>query len=229
MKWVLTPDEFTHVWANETQLDRRPYPINLAPAGTVRTESDHDALRLPRRFRRNADADLTAALTLCARTDATTITISGDRATHRVLAFAAVVHNHAGVLVAGSDTITVRGCHARKIGRHLVAAIGSAPAGRRAPLRELQEAVLHPDRTGGTGPDAAERFRRILRQPVDGRGFLTVTIAPEDPMSPPTAHRTWLDFTGDGRYLLATGHDLVLTPVTDADFAAELLRLARIR
>ena len=47
-------------------------------------------------------------------------------------------------------------------------------------------------------------------------------------MSPPTRHCTWLDFTGDGRYLLTTAHDLELIPVGDADFAGRLLHLARI-
>ena len=58
---------------------------------------------------------------------------------------------------------------------------------------------------------------------------LTVTVEPENPMSPPTRHRSWLDFTGDGRYLLTTSHELTLTPVTDEDFADQLLRLAQIR
>ncbi|WP_280448385.1 hypothetical protein [Nocardia brasiliensis] len=48
-------------------------------------------------------------------------------------------------------------------------------------------------------------------------------------MSPPTRHRTWLDFTGDGRYLLTTSQDLILTPVSDEDFAAQLVALAHIR
>lgn len=48
-------------------------------------------------------------------------------------------------------------------------------------------------------------------------------------MSPPTRHRSWLDFTSDGRYLLASSDDLVLTPVSDEDFADQILRLAQIR
>ncbi|MGQ4596974.1 ESX secretion-associated protein EspG [Nocardia sp. R6R-6] len=241
MKWVLSPDEFTHVWTNETNLDRRPYPVNMVPAATVRTESEYRALRLPQRFARQADPDLAAALMLCARNDATTITVSGERGAgardgnageaERILAFAAVVHNHAGILVAGPDKVTVLMCHARAVGERLVQIIGSAGAGRLAPLREPQDAVLGPDRAepfGTNGHRGAARFRQTLRKPVDGRGFITVTVQPDNPMSPPTRHRTWLDITGDGRYLLTTAHDLILTPVSDAEFAAQLLRLAHV-
>ncbi|MBF6077808.1 ESX secretion-associated protein EspG [Nocardia beijingensis] len=241
MKWVLTPDEFTHVWTNETSLDRRPYPVNMVPSATARTESEHHALRLPQRFARQADPDLAAALMLCARNDATTITVSGERtalarngdgaASERILAFAAVVHNHASILVATPERVSVQICHARAVGERLVQVIGPGRPGRLAPMREPQDAVLDADRTEPfvtNGHRGAAKFRQVLRKPVDGRGFITVTVEPENPMSPPTRHRTWLDFTGDGRYLLTTAHDLVLTPVSDEEFATQLLRLAQV-
>ncbi|UGT64697.1 ESX secretion-associated protein EspG [Nocardia asteroides] len=252
MKWVLGPDEFSYVWENETGLDRRPYPINMAPAGTVRSEREHAALRLPQRFPRQADPDLAAALMVCARPDATTVTVSGERTvrsrnngsaphTERILLYAAVVHHHASILAADPKQVTVVMCHARTLGERLVQLIGSARAGRNPALREPQDAVLHGhSETFGSGarpgadptgePDGgAARFRKMLRRPVDGRGFVTVTVSPDDPMSPPTRHRSWLDLSGDGRYLLTTAHDLTLTPVDDAEFAAQLTRLAQIR
>ncbi|WP_067840913.1 ESX secretion-associated protein EspG [Nocardia lijiangensis] len=241
MRWVLTPDEFTHVWESETNLDRRPYPINMVPSSTVRTETEYAALRLPQRFARQADPDLAAALMLCARTDATTITISGERSApgrngsapedDRILAFAAIVHKHAGVLVATPDRVIVQMCHVRNLGQRLVQVIGSAQPGRLGAMREPQDAVLttEPSDASANGQRGAARFRQTLRKPVDCRGFITVTVDPDNPMSPPTRHRTWLDFTGDGRYLLTTSHDLSLTPVSDDDFAVQLLRLAQIR
>ncbi|MEU2092649.1 ESX secretion-associated protein EspG [Nocardia beijingensis] len=238
---MLTPDEFTHVWTNETSLDRRPYPVNMVPSATARTESEHHALRLPQRFARQADPDLAAALMLCARNDATTITVSGERTalarngdgaeSERILAFAAVVHNHASILVATPERVSVQMCHARAVGERLVQVIGPGRPGRLAPMREPQDAVLDSDRTEPfvtNGHRGAAKFRQVLRKPVDGRGFITVTVEPENPMSPPTRHRTWLDFTGDGRYLLTTAHDLVLTPVSDEEFATQLLRLAQV-
>ncbi len=239
MKWVLTPDEFAHVWATETDLDRRPYPVNMLPESTVRTESEYAALGLRNRYARNTDPDLTAALVLCTRPDATTVTVSGQRSgageAERILAFAAVVHRHAALLIARPETVTVLVCHARGLGERLVAAIGSAPAGQSPTMREPQQAVLDAGadaRSGGDiagpGDPAAARFRRKLRAPVDSRGFITVTVAPDNPMSPPTRHRTWLDIGGDGRYLLTTAAELVLTPVDDAEFAAQLIRLAGI-
>ncbi|MBF6085577.1 ESX secretion-associated protein EspG [Nocardia cyriacigeorgica] len=243
MKWVLTPDEFSYVWQNETDLDRRPYPVNMAPAATVRTESEHLRLRLPQRFARQADPDLAAALMLCARADATTITVSGERTASgagdcpdRILAFAAVVHQHAAILVAAPTTVTVLMSHARALGELLVEVIGPARPGRAGTLREPQDAVLGATDHAGNGQTfstngerGAARFRRALRKPVDARGFITVTVEPDNPMSPPTRHRTWLDVSGDGRYLLTTADELTLMPVSDADFADQLLKLAQIR
>ncbi|MBH0778281.1 ESX secretion-associated protein EspG [Nocardia bovistercoris] len=237
MRWTFTPDEFTHVWENETNLDRRPYPINMMPGATARTETEYAALRLPQRFARQADPDLAAALMLCARADATTVTISGERSKTtardatdgRVLAFAAVVHNHAGILVATPEKVMVQMCHARALGARLVQIIGSARPGRLGAMREPQDEVLSAGPEPANGHRGATRFRETLRKPVDCRGFITVSVEPENPMSPPTRHRTWLDFSGDGRYLLTTSHDLILTPVGDEEFAAQLLRLAQIR
>ncbi|MFI5714459.1 ESX secretion-associated protein EspG [Nocardia sp. NPDC051750] len=239
MKWIFTPDEFSYVWANETSLDRRPYPVNLAPASTVRTESELAALRLPQRFARQADPDLAAALMLCARPDATAVTISGERsvlprngdlpATEQILGFAAVIDHHAAVLHTTADRVTVHMCQAQELGSRLVTLIGSARRGAHGPLYEPQEAVLTdaPIPTCREAGDA-DRFRRTLREPVDSRGFITVTVAPDEPMSPPTRHRSWLDIRDDGRYLLTTADVLVLTPVSDTEFADKLLGLARV-
>ncbi|WP_040792765.1 ESX secretion-associated protein EspG [Nocardia paucivorans] len=248
MKWVLTPDEFGYVWANETSLDRRPYPVNLAPSATVRTESEYAALRLPQRFARQADPDLAAALMLCARPDATTITVSGQRRvataasgrgvgagtgdtdSEPILVFAAVVHHHAAILHATSKAVTVLMCHARGLGKRIVSIIGSAQPGKLGPLREPHDAVLTDTPISASeGQHGAVRFRQALRKPVDGRGFITVTVEPENPMSPPTRHRSWLDIRGDGRYLLTAGDELVLLPVGDIDFADKLSALAQIR
>ncbi|MEV6774250.1 ESX secretion-associated protein EspG [Nocardia sp. NPDC051030] len=235
MKWILTPDEFTLVWTRETDLERRPYPLDtIAPA----PENPSAAPRLAHRFLRRTDPELAAALSLCARTDTTTVTLYGQRTSgpdqHRILAFAAVAQQRVGILVALPDSVTVMLCPADQLGRELVEIIGSAPAGQGAAMRESQRTVLYsaeprpePD-TEEPEPDEADRFRRKLREPVDGRGFITVTVEPANPLSPPTRHRTWLDFTGDGRYLLTTANDLTLAPVTDEELAEHLVRLARV-
>ena len=236
MKWVLTPEEFAHVWATETEVDRPPYPLNMIAETTADTGPEPQRLRS--RYARNTDPDLTAAMLLCTRPDATVITVSGQRRAagepEQILLFAAVVHQHAVVLIARPEAVTVTGCHARGLGERLVAEIGTAPAGSTAGMREPQRAVLgtgdgHTEGKSTAGASrGAARFRRKLRSPVDGRGFVTVTVAPDNPMSPPTRHRTWLDFTDDGRYLLVTAAELALTPVDDAEFAAQLMRMAGI-
>ncbi|MFD7846276.1 ESX secretion-associated protein EspG [Nocardia sp. NPDC059764] len=235
MKWILTPDEFATIWTRETDLERRPYPLDTSPAAT---ENPGGASRfgplalgapMPRHLRRT-DPDLAAALALCARTDTTTVTLYGERTARpdarRILAFAAVGQQRAGILVSMPDAVTVSLCPAEHLGRELVEIIGSAPPGRLDTLREPQQAVLYPDAAGAG--EEADRFRRKLREPVDGRGFITVSVEPANPLAPPTRHRTWLDFSGDGRYLLTTAADLTLTPVTDEELAAQLVHLARV-
>ncbi|WP_254207231.1 ESX secretion-associated protein EspG [Nocardia alni] len=242
LKWVLTPDEFAHVWATETGLDYRPYPINamipvvpdLPAAG-----ADHESSGVRQHYVRNTDPDLTAALLLCARPDATALTVAGERGAtaERIIAFAAVAQQHAAILVARRESVVVLICHSQAVGRQLVQVIGSAPAGRNATMREATDAVLDPDHI--LGPDLYDarlldpelldpvvRFQRTLRAPVDSRGIVTVTTAPNDSSSPPTRHRTWLDVAGDGRYLLTTAGQLTLTPVDDEAFATQLLRLS---
>ncbi|MET8795320.1 ESX secretion-associated protein EspG [Nocardia sp. NPDC004568] len=233
MNWVFTPDEFGHIWQTETGLDRRPHPIDLAPRATVTTESAWAALALDSRFPPNGDADLTGTLRFLARTDVTRVTVFGDefdgdrRRPDPILALAVAFGNWGAVIRAYSGQVSVTACHARNIGKHLATALGPAGPGTLPAMREPREAVLCPD-PGRPQPGRAERLREILHRPIDARGFLTVAVAPEDPMSPPPVHRTWLDFTGDGRYLLAAGSHLALTPVGESDLAAELTRLARI-
>ncbi|MFI6997180.1 ESX secretion-associated protein EspG [Nocardia sp. NPDC050175] len=238
MRWVFTPDEFSHVWATETRHDRRPYPINLAPRGTVGTESTRAALQLTERFPLNGDPDLTGTLKFLARTDVTTIAVFGDRyldgqrLPDPILALGATFSDWGAAILATTDTITVVSCHARNVTKHLITAIGSAPAGRLDTLREARRAVLFTDSSQWQETEdsrRAKRFRHALRRPIDARGYFTITVAPEDPMSPPPRHRTWLDFTGDGRYLLTIGHDMTLTPVGDSELTQHLAQLAEIR
>ncbi|WP_459550064.1 ESX secretion-associated protein EspG [Nocardia sp. X0981] len=238
MEWVFTPDEFGHVWQVETGLDRRPHPIDLAPAGTAATESARSALDLERRLPANGDPDLTGTLRFLARTDVTRITVFGDefdgeqRRPDPILAVGVAFGNWGAVIRAHSREIIVAACHARGVGKHLVRALGSVRPGTLPAMREPRAAVLCPDPGPWETGDAAgraERLRKILHRPIDARGFLTVAIAPEDPMSPPPIHRTWLDFTDDGRYLLTAGSHLSLTPIDGAGLATELTRIARIR
>lgn len=190
-------------------------------------ENPGAAPRLGHRFLRRTDPELTAALMLCARTDTTTVSLYGESSTpepRRILAFAAVAQQRAGILVARPDAVSVLLCPAEQLGQELVEIIGSAPPGSHETMQEPQNTVLQTDDSVTQG----DNFRRKLREPVDGRGFITVTVEPANPLSPPTRHRTWMDFTGDGRYLLTTATDLTLTPVTDAELAEHLVRLARV-
>ncbi|MFQ6329637.1 ESX secretion-associated protein EspG [Nocardia sp. CWNU-33] len=238
MRWVFTPDEFTHVWAVEARRDRRPYPINLGPRGTVGTESARAALKLAERFSPNSDPDLTGTLTFLARTDVTTIAMFGDRFAdgerlpNPILALGAAFSDWGAAVLATVDAVTVVSCHARNVAKHLLTAIGSAPVGTFDAMCEPRQTVLFPDPGQWQETEnsrSAKRFRQVLRRPIDARGYLTITVNPEDPMSPPPQHRTWLDFTNDGRYLLTIGHNMTLTPIGDSELAQQITHLAQIR
>ncbi|MQY24348.1 ESX secretion-associated protein EspG [Nocardia macrotermitis] len=238
MKWVFTPDEFTHVWLVETGQDRRPYPINLASAGTVGTESEKAALHLTERFPFNHDPELTSTLRFIARTDVTTVTAFGDRFTkgqllpEPILALGVAFGVWGAVVAATAETVTVISCEARAMAKYLVKVMGPTSAGSLKTMREPRQAVLSPEPGQWQETDnsrRAKKLRQALRRPIDARGYMTITVLPEDEMSPPPRHRTWLDFTDDGRYLLAIGHDLTLTPVSNNELATRIARLAAIR
>ncbi|MQY17424.1 ESX secretion-associated protein EspG [Nocardia macrotermitis] len=238
MKWTFTPDEFTHVWATETRQDRRPYPINLAPRGIETSENAAAALKLEERFPLNGDPDLTGALKFLVRSDVTTITAFGDRFVDGeqqpdpVLALG-VVFSHWGAAVFSTDsTVTVVSGSARDAVKYLVKAMGSVRPGQLTPMREPRKAVLFPEPGQWQETETSRRAKRLrlaLRRPIDARGYLTVTVSPEDPMSPPPQHRTWLDFSGDGRYILSVGDDMALSPTSMDQLAKYLMKLARVR
>ncbi len=238
MRWTFTPDEFTYVWATETRQDRRPYPINLTSRGTATSESAAAALKLEERFPFNGDPDLTGALQFIARTDVTTITAFGDQFIEGqpqpdpILALGVAFSGWGAGVFSAADTVTVVSGHARDVVKHVVKALGAVPAGTLAPMREPRQAVLFPDPGQWQETDAsrrAQRLRQALRRPIDARGYLTVTVSPENVMSPPPQHLTWLDFSGDGRYLLTVGNDMALAPASADQLAKYLMRLGEIR
>ncbi|MGF6886337.1 hypothetical protein ABIA39_000304 [Nocardia sp. GAS34] len=236
-QWSFTSDEFTHVWEVETGHDRRPYPLDLAPRGTTVTESEQAALGLADRFPFNGAPELTSTLRFLARTDVTTVSLFGDRfldghpQPDPILALGVTFGDWGAAAIATSEKVTVVSCKARNTIRHLVTAMGPVPAGGLERMREPRQAVLFPpaDQWQETAEiRRATQLRQALRRPIDARGYITVTVLPDEVMSPPPVHRTWMDFTGDGRYLLAVGHELTLAPAGPDLLIHHLSGLARI-
>jgi hypothetical protein len=237
-QWVFTSDEFSYVWEVETGQDRRPYPLDLAPRGTTTLESEHVALQLAERFPFNADPELTSTLRFLARTDVTTISLFGDRfrdgqpQPDPILALGAVFGEWGAAVIATGEKVSVVSCKSRTVIRQLADAMGSVPAGGLERMKEPREAVLFPPSGQWQETDAsrrATRLRRALRRTIDARGYITVAVLPQEAMSPPPVHRTWLDFTGDGRYLLAVGRELTLAPAGEDLLIRHVGGLARIR
>lgn len=70
------------------------------------------------------------------------------------------------------------------------------------------------------GPSDAARIRRLLQRPRSGIGQILVA-AGSDPK--PTGVLSWIDLTGDGRYLVHASRHIDITPATP-DTAVEWLR-----
>jgi len=236
-EWVFTPDEFSQIWQAETGLDQHPYPINLAPQGaSSTTATETERANEPEQHFPDTEPDLAGALGFFTRSEATTIVAFGDlfegeeRLPDPILALGAGYAGHGAAVTATADQVKVRACPASDVSEHVVAALGEVPAGSLPVMREPRGDVLYPDpaQCDTESTRRAQRLRRVLHRPIDARGFLTVTVCPTDPDSPPPAHRTWLDFSDDGRYLLSASTDLTLVPVTSKALAGQLSRLAQL-
>ncbi|MFC7447110.1 ESX secretion-associated protein EspG [Rhodococcus daqingensis] len=102
---------------------------------------------------------------------------------------------------------------------------GAEPGGRRAmtaPAPEVRggrrSSLLVPVRSATT----AARIRALLDRPRTGVGQVVVTSGLDRPGTPSSGAFSWIDVSGDGRYLVRTGSAVEIRPLSVAGFAAEL-------
>jgi len=68
----------------------------------------------------------------------------------------------------------------------------------------------------------AARIRALLDLPRNGVGQVTVTTGVDQPASSASRAFSWIDVSGDGRYLVRTESEVEIRPLSVADFTAEL-------
>ncbi|TJZ73439.1 hypothetical protein FCG67_24180 [Rhodococcus oryzae] len=102
---------------------------------------------------------------------------------------------------------------------------GAEAGGRRAmraPVSEVRggrrSSLLVPVRSANT----AARIRALLDLPRNGVGQVTVTTGVDQPASSASRAFSWIDVSGDGRYLVRTESEVEIRPLSVADFTAEL-------
>jgi ESX secretion-associated protein EspG len=129
----------------------------------------------------------------------------------------------------GGDVL-LRGVAPTRIPDAIASALPRIPAGSRSPVR-FRRADLH------SGPGSVltsagsvalrDEVRALLGRPRSGTGEITAFagVAYDSRPTDDGVALHWLDFDGDGRYVLRGDADVVVRPAGPADVAAEVRAL----
>ncbi|MBM4557640.1 ESX secretion-associated protein EspG [Rhodococcus hoagii] len=237
-EWRFTGLEFQVLW-RQLGLDRLPYPLRYRPV--AETQEDLD------RQRRDASAALLPRLAEALHRHL--VALAEPRERIEVFGFAgrpdtAPVRLHAGIRgdtgtlaiqLPGPDVDTggdvlLRGVAPTRIPDAIASALPRIPAGSRSPVR-FRRADLH------SGPGSVltsagsvalrDEVRALLGRPRSGTGEITAFagVAYDSRPTDDGVALHWLDFDGDGRYVLRGDADVVVRPAGPADVAAEVRAL----
>lgn len=232
MNWHLSPDQFALAWAR-TDGDRIPYPLAVRASARDSVERAAQQPALEAWCAAALDADLSAALRVLAKPEIR-VEVSGH-AGEPVRMLGAVTGDVAVLAVQAPGTAADRGgtVHVQVGGTKRFAAqvftrmpahpvgtgpVLSAPAARvREDSRDLVTAPV-------AGPSEAARIRKLLQRPRCGIGQILVGTGAEEA---PAGVLSWIDVTGDGRYLIHAAHHVDITPATAPTATDWLRRLLR--
>ncbi|MFC4125466.1 ESX secretion-associated protein EspG [Nocardia rhizosphaerae] len=234
MNWHLTPDQFALAWAR-TDGDRIPYPLAVRASARDTAERAAAQPALDTWCATGLDADLSAALRVLAKPEirvevcgsaGTAVrmlgTVTGDVAVLAVQAPGSAddrggtVHIQVGSTKRfAAQVFTRMPAHQPGTGPTL-----SAPAARvREDSRDLVTAPV-------AGPSDAARVRKLLQRPRSGIGQILVGTGTDHDL---VGVLSWIDVTGDGRYLVHTARNVDIAPATPlfaTDWLRRLLRMA---
>lgn len=234
MNWHLTPDQFALAWAR-TDGDRIPYPLAVRASARDTAERAAAQPALDAWCATTLDADLSAALRVLAEPEIR-VEVCG-RAGAPVRMLGAVTNDVAVLAVQEPGRAEDRGGSVHvQVGstrRFAAQVFARMPVGKTATgpaLSALTARVVEDSRDLVTapvaGPSDAARVRRLLQRPRDGIGQILVAAGDE---LTPAGVLSWIDVTGDGRYLVHTAHRVDIAPATPelaADWLRRLLRSA---
>jgi EspG family len=228
VNWTFTHDQFAYAW-ELADADQMPYPLNVRPSARTEDERAEHLRELKPWREETVDADLQVALGLLAS------------APIRLTAFGTDGPGRVRILGAASGpTATVVGQSADEAGELnlwlgkraelvelFIAQFPECPTGREqrraAPFDEVQrEPSMLASPTTETD---SKHIRRVLRQPKTGVGYLLAELQIESHAPPVERSLSWVDVTGDGRYLVRPGDHVELIPAAPAVVSAELHKL----
>ena len=228
VSWSFTPDEFAHIW-READLDRYPFPLRILE--TSRTEAEAAALRrtLHARPDLDRDPDLSACLRILADPHTRVVVIGAHHELdHEIRVVGAAVYDRAVLAVqdpgtspgfGGSVHLSIG--RSAKLGARIAGQLPDATAGR-APARSAPAEAVRDDETVVATHPAAPRIRRLLLEPHTSEGHIRIEPRRDRETPPPPVHYTWIDVTGDGRYLIRADDEVHIAPAAAAQVAAQI-------
>ncbi|GEM35272.1 hypothetical protein NN3_62790 [Nocardia neocaledoniensis NBRC 108232] len=232
MNWHLTPDQFALAWAR-TDGDRIPYPLAVRASARDTAERAAKQPALDAWCARVLDADLSAALRVLAKPEIR-VEVSG-RAPAPVRILGAVTGDVAVLAVQEPGSAEDRGgaVHVqvgstKRFAAQVFSRLPAHPPGTGDRLSALADRVREDSRDLVTapvaGPSDAARIRRLLQRARTGIGQILVGAGTSES---PTGVLSWIDVTGDGRYLVYAAHRVDIAPATPECAADWLRRLLR--
>lgn len=241
-RWAFSAHEFAWLWENEAKRDRLPYPLmyrNTAPTlDAYRLECEQVRARLAEK----SSERLTQALSVVAQ-PRIRLEISGFRDVAssrnvRVRAHAAIA-DKLGVLVTqepgptdriGGD-IRVYAVAPDAIPALIAGCLPARSPGRLKGVRlHSSEIAYDPDRSflhaaGISSP--REQYREFFDRERDGLGRIEAFYGPAYDWRPTTdgMHISWMDYVGDGRYLVRREEEIRAIAADSPKVAAGIRQL----
>lgn len=225
LDWRLEPDEFIHLWS-ETDLDEYPEPLRLRSCFATEEEAAVGRQEISARYPLRRDADLSLALRTLAK-PAVRVTVIGGRldGSEAVRILGCRIQNTAVLAVQEPGPEPDYGGAVRvwlgewpAFTHRLIQSLPPTPAGR-VPQVVASPADVENEPLLMGGPSRAEstpaaRIRAMVAADRQAQGVIRVERALlQDRPLPPT-HYSWMDITGDGRYIVSSGYDIRVTSAT---------------
>lgn len=232
MNWHLTPDQFALAWAR-TDGDRIPYPLAVRASARDTAERAAQQPALDAWCARVLDADLSAALRVLAKPEIR-VEVSGQAAAPvRILGavtgdVAVLAVQEPGSAEDRGGTVHVQVGSTKRFAAQVFSRLPAHPPGTGDRLSALAARVREDSRDLVTapvaGPSDAARIRRLLQRARTGIGQILVAAGNTET---PTGVLSWIDVTGDGRYLVHAAHRVDIAPATSECSTDWLRRLLR--
>ncbi|RVW01198.1 ESX secretion-associated protein EspG [Rhodococcus xishaensis] len=236
--WEFTGLEFEVLW-RQLGRDRLPYPLRYRPTADTQDELDHLRRAAAESWLPRVTETLYRHLTVLAEPDIR-IEVSGFVGREDTVA----VRMH-GAIRGGTGTLAIQmpgpdvdsggdvllhGVAPAQLPEAIASALPAMPAGSRAPVT-FRRTDLKPGggpllvSAGATG--LREEALALLRRPRTGIGEITAFAGISYDSRPTTdgVGLHWLDFGGDGRYALRDATDIVVSPASVPQLAAEISKL----